>query len=81
MIREPWAHPIDTPADPSYVGHMPTEHLSTAQVAAQLGVDVRTVHRMVAAGRLEPVYKGTGVRGAYVFTAEAVDGLREKAAS
>ena len=35
----------------------------------------------LAAGRLEPVYKGTGVRGAYVFTAEAVDGLREKAAS
>lgn len=46
--------------------------LSAAEVARQLHVDVRTVHRMVADGRLKPVQKMPGLRGAYLFDAASI---------
>ena len=55
--------------------HMDKPLLTTAEVAERLGVDVRTVHRMVAAGRLAPVQKLAGRTGAYVFSADAIEGV------
>lgn len=56
---------------------MPTSQplLTTAEVAQRLGVDVRTVHRMVASGRLTPVQKLPGRTGSYVFSAAAVEAV------
>lgn len=50
--------------------------LSTSDVACELGVDVRTVHRMVAAKRLAPVTKAPGLRGAYLFNPADVERLK-----
>lgn len=52
------------------VRHMPNL-VTTAQKARQLGVDVRTVHRMVERGELVPVAKGEGIRGPYFFEVDA----------
>ncbi|HEY7487578.1 MAG TPA: helix-turn-helix domain-containing protein [Streptosporangiaceae bacterium] len=49
--------------------------ISTAEVARRLGKDVRTVHRLVDAGRLTPVIKTPGLRGAYMFDPDAVEKL------
>lgn len=61
----------------SYVVHMPiSAHLTTAQVAEELGVDVRTVHRWTtpdAEPRLTPHFKMPGRRGGYVFARAEVD--------
>lgn len=48
------------------------ELLLTRDVAERLGVDVRTVHRWVIAGRLAPVKKMPGRTGGLLFTADAV---------
>ncbi len=47
--------------------------LTTAQVAALLGVSVRTVHRMVAADVLTPTAKAPGQRGAYLFDGDTIE--------
>lgn len=49
------------------------ELIPTADVAARFGVDVRTIHRLVAAGRLVPATKAPGLRGAYLFTPAEVE--------
>lgn len=61
-----------------------TQHelVVTAEVAQRLGVDVRTVHRLVSAGRLTPAAKTPGIRGAYLFTPDEVDRVeRERIAA
>jgi len=57
------------------------EHLETSRVAEALGVDVRTIHRWVEAGRITPVYKLPGLRGPYLFTAAEVERVQQEAAS
>ena len=52
-----------------------TTHLTTAQAAEALGVSVRTVHRMVAAGTLTPTMKLPGTTGAYLLDAAEVRNL------
>mgnify|MGYP001366195301 CR=1 FL=1 len=59
------------------VGHMPPsptvpDLIPTAEVARIYGCDVRTVHRMVRDGRLEPAIKAPGKRGALLFRREDV---------
>lgn len=50
--------------------------LTTAQVAQKLGKSPRTVHRLVAAGRLVPAMTAPGGQhGAYLFSPEAVEAL------
>lgn len=51
------------------------ELLYTTDVAKLLGCDVRTVHRMVADGRLVIAARGKGVRGTLVFSRPTVDAL------
>lgn len=47
--------------------------LSTAEAAERAGVNVRTIHRWVATGRLDPFHKLPGGTGSYVFLAASVD--------
>lgn len=51
------------------------ELLPTAEVATRLGKDVSTVLRMVKAGRISPVIKTPGLRGAYLFDPEDIAAL------
>lgn len=46
--------------------------ITSAEAAEQLGVSVRTVHRMVSAGELTPTIKLRGLRGAYLFDADQI---------
>lgn len=55
---------------------MPTaDLLTTAQAAEQADVDVRTIHRWVASGRLSPALKLPGGTGAYLFDPASVAAL------
>lgn len=63
-----------------YVSAMPNvDHkpdlVPTAEVATLLKRDVRTVHRWVAAGKLTPVAKAPGMRGALLFDRSDIDTL------
>lgn len=60
---------------------MPTNLMSSAEVAATLGCNVRTVTRMVPDGVLAPVQKMPGKTGAYLFDREAVEALAAERAS
>jgi hypothetical protein len=46
--------------------------IPTAALADEWGVDVRTIHRMVARGELKPFARAPGPRGAYLFRREDV---------
>lgn len=73
---------IDNIGQMPYVALMPkVDLLPTAAVARRLGMDVRTVHRLVKRGQLVPVIKGEGIRGAYFFDARDIDRLDTEAAS
>lgn len=54
--------------------------LTTTDVAAQLGVSVRTIHRMAKAGTLPYVVKVPGETGAYLFDPAVIDARKEGAA-
>lgn len=54
--------------------------VTTAEVAALLRVHVRTVHRMIETGKLTPTAKAPGLRGAYLFSREDAEALKEPAA-
>lgn len=54
--------------------------MPTRDVAARLGVHVRTVHRMVERGALAPTQQVPGYRGDYLFDPSAVDALAEERA-
>lgn len=74
VLDEPWAY--------AYLRHVPTDELvSTSEAAAILGVDTRTVHRMVHDGRLPTQTKFAGLRGAYVFSRVDVERVRDELAA
>lgn len=55
---------------------MPTSDLVKAREAAErLGVDIRTIHRWVAAGRLTPVIVVPGYKGALLFARADIEAL------
>jgi excisionase family DNA binding protein len=55
----------------------PTQPLmSTHEVAEALDVAVPTVTRWVLANRIQPIYKGRGLRGAYLFHKTEVERFR-----
>lgn len=49
--------------------------LTTSEVASALGISVQTVSRWVSIGRLEPVRKLPGLRGAFLFSPADIDAL------
>ena len=49
--------------------------IGTAEAAQRLGVDVSTISRWVASGRLKPLFRLPAKTGAMVFDAEEVDRL------
>lgn len=55
-----------------------TQFLSTAEVAELTGLHVATIGRWADSGKLAPVFKGKGLRGAYLFNREDVDALLEE---
>lgn len=54
---------------------------TTAEVATRLGVSVRQVARLVERGRITPLDRLPGVRGAYLFDPNEVDRVAEERAS
>lgn len=54
---------------------------TSPQVANQLGVSLRTVHRLVAAGRLTPAQKLPGPNGAFLFDPADIDAYRDTKAT
>lgn len=56
---------------------MHPELLSTAEVAARLGVHHATVARMVLDGRLSARHRAPGPRGAFLFDPAEVDRFAE----
>lgn len=51
--------------------------LTASDVAAKLGISVRTVHRRAASGELKVVKKLPGVRGALLFDDEDLEQERQ----
>jgi excisionase family DNA binding protein len=62
------------------VGPMQPTLLTTAEVAGRLRVSIPTVNRWVRDGRLTPVQKLPGIRGANLFDPSDIDTLKEVAA-
>lgn len=58
-------------------GHL----IGSAQAAKLLGIDRATFNRWVAAGRITPAVQFPGIRGARLFTVEAVEKLRDEDAA
>lgn len=52
---------------------METTLITTAEVAERLGVSIPTVNRWVRDGRLTPVQKLPGIRGANLFRADDIE--------
>lgn len=52
------------------------EHLTTLAAADLLGKDVRTIHRWVAAGLLNPIMKFPGQTGGYLFSRAEVERVK-----
>jgi predicted site-specific integrase-resolvase len=52
---------------------MPTDYISTGELAQRRGVTVKTVLRWVAAGKVTPAMKLPGKTGAYLFDASVAD--------
>lgn len=65
--------------------HMPTETdtlIGTAEAARILGKSPRTVHRLVASGRLTPAHVAPGgYAGSYLFRREDVQALANEVAA
>jgi len=55
---------------------MSTDLLTSAEVCDELHIDRSTLSRWVASGRIEPIKKGAGLRGAFMFTRDAVESAK-----
>lgn len=53
--------------------------ISTAELAKELGVHVRTIHRMVKRGQLSTHLRAPGEKGAWLFLREDVERLKDAA--
>ena len=58
---------------------METTLITTAEVAQRLRVSIPTVNRWVRDGRLQPVQKLPGIRGANLFDPTDIAALRKSA--
>lgn len=57
------------------------ELVTSAAVCEELRIDRSTLSRWVAAGRIEPVTKLPGIRGAFLFTRADVERVKAEAAA
>lgn len=55
--------------------------ISSKQAAAILGLNYRSVARLVRQGKLKPAAKFDGIRGALVFDRRTVEALRDERAA
>lgn len=63
-----------------YVVQVPNiDAVTTAEAATILGVHLRTIHRWVDTGRLTPLVKAPGLRGAFIFDRASVERLAAEA--
>lgn len=60
---------------PCHSSPMTADLIGTHEAATRLAVSVRTVHRLVAHGRLTPAAKVPGATGAYLFHPDHVAAL------
>jgi hypothetical protein len=51
--------------------------LTTAEIVEATGTTPATVTRWVAAGKLSPIHKGQGIRGAFLFDRKDVETFLE----
>ena len=64
------------------LSHMPAPELvTTTEAAAELGVAVKTITRMVEDGRLTPQQKLPGIRGTYLFERAEIDRAKDERAA
>lgn len=56
---------------------MRTDLVSTTQAAEQLGVSIRTIHRLAQSGRLHVAHKLPTGTGAYLFYKADIDAYLE----
>lgn len=56
--------------------HNESQPLTSAEACEQLGIDRSTLSRWVASGRIAPVFKVPGKRGAFLFSPADVEALR-----
>ena len=63
---------------PPYVGHMPktANLLTSAQVAAEVGCNVKTITRKATQGLIPYTQKLDGLRGAYLFDRAIIETLK-----
>ena len=66
---------------PTRLRYVDTDLIGTAEAAEILGVHRSSVRLFVGWGWLDPVAKGRGARGAFVFRRADVDRLRDERAS
>lgn len=61
---------------------MPTQDqddaLASIEVCAELGIDRSTLSRWVAAGRITPSYRLPGPKGAFLFSRDEVERVRDE---
>jgi predicted site-specific integrase-resolvase len=53
------------------------QFLTTAEIVKATGTTPATVTRWVAAGKLSPIHKGQGIRGAFLFDRKDVETFLE----
>ena len=57
-----------------------TRQVTTREASELLGKSIRATIRLVETGKLTPVMKLPGLRGAYLFDRQAVERIRDAAA-
>lgn len=55
--------------------------ITSAEACDQLRIDRSTLSRWVSAGKIKPAMQGPGPSGAFWFTEQSVNALRERTAS
>lgn len=59
--------------------HTPDALITSAQACERLNIDRSTLSRWVAAGRITPLIKGPGLRGAFLFDPAEVERVKSAA--
>lgn len=82
LVKRNFTQGLDSGSRLRNYAHMPNvdDLLTTAQVAKILGKSIPTVNRYATSGELVSARKLPGLRGAYLFTPQAVEAFRARKA-